>query len=233
MEFQRKSLGKIRDVSQGGRTVIFVSHNMSAVKSLTTRGLVLNEGRKVFEGATDDAVRCYVGGAGTGPSMGMRAIAGRGEHTVVRSVSLLDEAGNETQTYSIGQRLRIALEFETDGNPGLSIELFLLDASRFRIGLASLHQFEGGTLPRQPGVYSYEVDFAPIGLASGRYFLDVATSVANVNWDHFVESALEFEVVASNPRGLSWEFSQQRGYGCLALVAMEPPRFRRVADGSA
>jgi lipopolysaccharide transport system ATP-binding protein len=41
-EFQKKCLGKMKDVSKGGRTVLFVSHNMAAVKSLTTRGVVLH-----------------------------------------------------------------------------------------------------------------------------------------------------------------------------------------------
>src|SRR5690606_6630787 len=49
--FQRKCLGKMNDVSRtSGRTVLFVSHNMSAVASLCTRGLVLEQGGLSFEG---------------------------------------------------------------------------------------------------------------------------------------------------------------------------------------
>ena len=46
-EFQ-KCLGKMGEVARGGRTVVFVSHNMAAIKSLTTRGIVLDAGRAVF-----------------------------------------------------------------------------------------------------------------------------------------------------------------------------------------
>lgn len=59
-EFQKKAIGKMQDISQkGGRTVLFVSHNMAAVKSLCTRGIVLENGGVVFEGGIDEAVEKY------------------------------------------------------------------------------------------------------------------------------------------------------------------------------
>src|SRR5690554_631759 len=60
-EFQKKAIGKMQDISKGeGRTVLFVSHNMAAVKSLCTRAIVLEHGKTVFEGDTDDAVDFYL-----------------------------------------------------------------------------------------------------------------------------------------------------------------------------
>lgn len=60
-EFQRKALGKMKDVSQGnGRTVLFVSHNMAAIKSLCSRGVVLNNGMVAFDGDTQSAVDHYL-----------------------------------------------------------------------------------------------------------------------------------------------------------------------------
>ena len=59
-EFQKKCLGKMGDVASGGRTVLFVSHNMTAVRSLCSRCLVITDGRLVFDGDPDDAVANYV-----------------------------------------------------------------------------------------------------------------------------------------------------------------------------
>ena len=60
-EFQKKAIGKMQDISQGeGRTVLFVSHNMAAVKSLCTRAIVLENGTTVFEGSTEDSVYYYL-----------------------------------------------------------------------------------------------------------------------------------------------------------------------------
>jgi lipopolysaccharide transport system ATP-binding protein len=62
-EFQKKAIGKMQDISkQGGRTVLFVSHNMAAVKSLCTKGLVLRNGSTFFEGNIVNAVATYLSG---------------------------------------------------------------------------------------------------------------------------------------------------------------------------
>ncbi|MBD2752564.1 ABC transporter ATP-binding protein [Spirosoma validum] len=59
-EFQKKAIGKMQDVSRNeGRTVLFVSHNMAAVKNLCTKGLVLDKGMVSFEGKTVEAIDYY------------------------------------------------------------------------------------------------------------------------------------------------------------------------------
>lgn len=60
-EFQKKAIGKMQDISKtDGRTVLFVSHNMAAVKSLCTRAIVLEHGQIVFEGESDEAISFYL-----------------------------------------------------------------------------------------------------------------------------------------------------------------------------
>ncbi|HEU4794735.1 MAG TPA: ABC transporter ATP-binding protein, partial [Pyrinomonadaceae bacterium] len=54
--FQKKCLGRMRDISTEGRTVLFVSHNMAAIRSLCQRGILLAAGRKVFEGTAAECV---------------------------------------------------------------------------------------------------------------------------------------------------------------------------------
>lgn len=59
-EFQKRAIGKMKEVAEGdGRTVLFVSHNMASIKNLCTSGMVLQNGRKVFEGSSVDAVQFY------------------------------------------------------------------------------------------------------------------------------------------------------------------------------
>ena len=57
--FQRKSLGKMSDVAKGGRTVLFVSHNLGAVRNLCSRSLLLEDGVLKFDGATSEALAVY------------------------------------------------------------------------------------------------------------------------------------------------------------------------------
>ena len=58
--FQKKCLGKMKDVSRQGRTVLFVSHNMHAVNALCSRGLVLHQGRVAFDGTAAGSVARYL-----------------------------------------------------------------------------------------------------------------------------------------------------------------------------
>ena len=60
-EFQKKAIGKMQDVSKGqGRTVLFVSHNMAAVRSLCQKGVVLRDGMTDFMGTADEAINHYL-----------------------------------------------------------------------------------------------------------------------------------------------------------------------------
>lgn len=60
-EFQKKAIGKMKDVSKGhGRTILFVSHNMTAIKSLCERAILLENGEKIFEGNSDDVIHKYL-----------------------------------------------------------------------------------------------------------------------------------------------------------------------------
>lgn len=59
LEFQRRCLGRMQQVSASGRTVLFVSHNMPSVRALTSRSLVLADGQLIFDGSTDKAIERY------------------------------------------------------------------------------------------------------------------------------------------------------------------------------
>jgi len=59
-EFQRKCLGKMSDVASEGRTVLFVSHDMSAISQLTEETMVLEDGNLVYRARTDDAIDYYM-----------------------------------------------------------------------------------------------------------------------------------------------------------------------------
>lgn len=225
-EFQKKCLGKMGEVAKGGRTVLFVSHNMAAVKSLTSRALVLKRGELAFNGHTDDAIRFYADSMNQ-PVLENLKPWGSGHHASIKSVQLLDETDAPTGRYVPGKLLRLGVTLETDGTSSLSLETFLVDATRSRIGLSSLYQFHGQMLPTSPGIYNLVLNLEPLWLASGFYAIDMTTSLINTNWDHYVESAVEFEVEYFNPGGLSYDFKQTFGFGSLALLLSEPVAFSK------
>ena len=223
-EFQKKCLGKIGEVARGGRTVLFVSHNMAAVRSLTTRGILLDQGSLKFSGTSEQVIAHYA-------QMTSRAADtknrnwGKGQHTGIRDVRLLDKDNQPTTQYISGEPLRVDVIVETDGTPGMSLELFLVDATRTRFGVVSTYGFQGKTLPEKKGTYQVNLTLAPLWLASGSYSFDVSTSLVNIEWDHSIESAVDFHVQFSNPRGLTGDFKHSDGYGTLALLSEPEPQF--------
>lgn len=221
--FQKKSLGKMQEASKGGRTVLFVSHNMAAVTSLTTRCVVLNAGRVTFDGPSADAIEHYTQLGGRAASAGKSL--GRGLHTAITGARLLNAAGETVQHYAPGTPMRLEITFETDGASSLSLEAFLVDAVHQKLALASLHQFHGITLPNRAGRFRTVLELPGLWLASGAYTFDLATSIVNADWDHSVEDIVDFDVIASNPGGEAWDYKQSMGYGAFAMPCVSPPQF--------
>jgi hypothetical protein len=86
-----------------------------------------------------------------------------------------------------------------------------------RIGIFSLRQFCGMSIPRDNGHSTLTVEFPGLFLAAGRYTLDTTTSVANVKWDHYVSNAAVLEIEYSSPGNTGWNFQTSMGFGFLAL----------------
>ncbi len=74
-DFQRKCLGKMQEVAEGGRTVVFVSHNMAAVQRLCNHAFLLDSGHLVRAGRSDDVVAAYLEEAGPDQVGGEATIA--------------------------------------------------------------------------------------------------------------------------------------------------------------
>ena len=228
-EFQKKCLGKMESVSrQEGRTVLFVSHNMAAVQSLTSHGLVLESGRVAFDGSTSEAIQFYIDSVKGSQPIEPVTQQTRGTHTAIKGVRLLDSSNKPVRHYTPGENLNLEIEFETDGMPSLSLEVFLLDTNRTGLAIASTYQLQGINLPQRAGTYICSLKLQPLWLASGTYSLKVATSHVNHAWDQIVEDAITFEVISSNPLGFPWDFKYADGYGAFAMLCAEAPDFRRA-----
>jgi len=60
-QFQKKCMGKMESVGSEGRTILFVSHNMAAIKTLCGKGIVLSKGKMIYQGGVEGAVDQYLG----------------------------------------------------------------------------------------------------------------------------------------------------------------------------
>ncbi|MCC1484915.1 ABC transporter ATP-binding protein [Winogradskyella immobilis] len=113
-EFQKKAIGKMQDISRGeGRTVLFVSHSMAAVKSLCTRAIVLEHGSNVFEGDTDEAVDFYLQSNKVKELIllkNRKDRSGNGK-ALLSNVEILNSKNEVVESVISGEFLRIKLHF--------------------------------------------------------------------------------------------------------------------------
>jgi lipopolysaccharide transport system ATP-binding protein len=111
--FQRKCLGKMGSVAREGRTVLFVSHNMAAIRKLCTSAILLEHGRITVRGATDDVVDAYLAAAAECGEAEVELPAGR-EGAPGRGLRLrfFDREGTPRSRFRLGEPWRVAFDFE-------------------------------------------------------------------------------------------------------------------------
>lgn len=164
--FQRKCLGKMENAARAGRTVLFVSHNMTAVRTLCGRCLVLNGGRVDFDGGTTEGVDRYLAlaGSGDGGDSGERLWEGDAQPGTecirMRRVSVRNAAGDVTNEVRGDQPLGVELEYEVFQTlRGFRFHLTFETASGDTAFRITDHQQRTG--PLAPGVYTTRAVLPP------------------------------------------------------------------------
>ncbi|MCA9181672.1 MAG: ABC transporter ATP-binding protein [Planctomycetales bacterium] len=104
LSFQKKCLGKMEHVASSGRTVLFVSHNMAAIESLCSRGILLRDGGVVVDSDIASAVSHY-------REMSSPSAQGAScsQSSIIRSVEVVDESGEPTQYIPAGTDFTVRL----------------------------------------------------------------------------------------------------------------------------
>ena len=121
-EFQKKCLGKMKDVASSGRTVLFVSHNIAAVSNLCTSAIVMEGGRLIFQGSTQEGVSRYLNltTASTAVSKNLDQLRPSWAKPYIYGGRVLGPDGSERTSLPMGSNITIELDFHTPpGRPPL------------------------------------------------------------------------------------------------------------------
>jgi lipopolysaccharide transport system ATP-binding protein len=180
--FQKKCLGKMEDVAKGGRTVLFVSHNMGAVKQLCQQSIIIDSGKIFYIGENESAIRLYLNNSNNHFVPTINTInnmnrTGTGGGKIIR-VELLTNNGTQNNTIGIGESLTItfliSLEkeissivagIEVKSNMGIPILNLRTDSQGSSFGPYKkdslvLFTFKIPSMPFYPGIYKIEPWFA-------------------------------------------------------------------------
>jgi lipopolysaccharide transport system ATP-binding protein len=210
-EFQKKCLGKMGDVAQQGRTVLFVSHNMSAILRLTQESLVLEKGQLVLRAPSSEAVDFYLSAGNT--AAGERVWDTDeipADATPFRPIALRlhDKSGNVVDTIRSIEPFSIEMEYSLSAPlTGLRIGIYI-STSRGEYVLTSFdiddenHFDKHGS--REAGHYISRCTIPSDFLNGGRYLLGVNASSYHVRRYFMDEQALSFNVNTAGAPGMQW-----------------------------
>ena len=210
-EFQRKCLGKMSDVAQQGRTVLFVSHNMSAVLRLTQETLVIDKGRLVMRAPTTEAVDFYLSQGFS--QEGVREwredeIPASAEPFRPLAVRVCNPAGAISDTVRSREPITLEIAYRLNAPvQGLRVGIYLM-STRGEYILTSFdtddpEKFERYAT-RAPGEYVSRCVLPADFLNEGRYVIGVNASSFRVRRYFQDEQALTFNVDAAGAPGTHW-----------------------------
>ncbi|MGQ9833171.1 MAG: ABC transporter ATP-binding protein [Candidatus Villigracilaceae bacterium] len=215
-EFQKKCLGKMGDVAQQGRTVLFVSHNMSAILRLTSETIVLHKGKLIMRGPTQEAVDFYLssGQAQAGERIWEAdEIPASAAPFYPIALRLKDRRGQVVDTVRSVEPVTLEWEYRLSAPlTGLRVG-FYLSTMRGEYVMTSFDTDDGDMFERysvrQAGHYISRCTLPADFFNEGRYALGVNASSFGVRRYFQDEQALAFNVDASGAPGMQWPEPRQ------------------------
>ena len=202
-EFQKKAIGKMQDISRGGRTVLFVSHNMAAVKSLCTRGIVLENGGVVFDGGVEEALSRYYMSAYVDSNETPYGVYDFKNHVDKNSDYGIETAelycnGKLSEVVYTGSQLKLKLDFVSsrdffEGEVGIVIKD--LDQISY-IGINNKHLGTSIVVKEGKGSAIIIIDDFPL-FANGDYWINLYFGDDGPNYE-CLENAIKFKVVGED-----------------------------------
>ncbi|MEO2088901.1 MAG: polysaccharide ABC transporter ATP-binding protein [Gemmataceae bacterium] len=232
--FQKKCLGKMNEVAKGGRTVLFVSHNIPIVQSLCDRGVLLSGGRVEAAGPISEVAPRYLSGHAATGEYHRPTDPGRGIRLMSAKVTLLDHSTIDGQE-RVGV-LRLEAVIRSDRADRIGMDFRCHDASGGAVGLGSLGNLDSRlSFPIEPGDTVVVSDHWA-NLANGSYTLSLDLHYPGSHYVERLDHCLAFDLAAPPPAGAHRRLDHSWGYGGVqfesALVSCRPtPGGREVGAG--
>jgi lipopolysaccharide transport system ATP-binding protein len=210
-QFQKKCLGKMEDVSKNeGRTVLFVSHNITALKSICTSCIILQKGEKKFQGNVNESLEKYLNFDNELSSASRKYIREEtpSKHVFLKEAELIDVTHEEY--FFINLRLKIYSRDSTR----LSVNLRLKDELGFPAAYGCSHIFKPELHSMQPGENIVHIKTEKLNLAVGKFRLGIEIVLPGIESLDFVDDCIQFEV--SNDTTATYKFGVMQSWGFSA-----------------
>jgi lipopolysaccharide transport system ATP-binding protein len=202
-EFQRRCLGKMDEVSKGGRTILFVSHNLAAVQRLCGRSLWMRNGRAVDVGPSVDLIPRYLQQQNAGLAHGqitpgllfVQPTADQASEIWVNRVEMLAQSGVMKCELHTWDPVRFRVGFSSRRRfISMSVVIQVSTVDGTVILLTSTTPDRTRSFAVEAGSFAIDCDFPEFPLASGEYVLGVGLAIPGVEYVWRKEDLCRIEV---------------------------------------
>jgi lipopolysaccharide transport system ATP-binding protein len=175
-EFQSKCMGKMGDVARNeGRTILFVSHNMGAIKSLCPRTMFMERGKVTMSGETGDVIERYLSGDAEIDRYRVweKDFPGKGA-VQLRAIRILDELGSFENSLTSASAIKVVIEYELlEKVKDLRVAVNLMSFDGTEIFSTSDFNYHSENRLREPGRYMSVLTIPPNFLNLLRYYVSI------------------------------------------------------------
>jgi lipopolysaccharide transport system ATP-binding protein len=173
-EFQNKCLGKMEDVAQYGRTVLFVSHNMSAISRLCKRGIWLDDGKVAEDGPVDQVIQAYMYSGATETSPVIEFPVDQETDGQILGIECLDLLGNPSLVHLSQNPFSIKIRYRLSNhlaNYRLGVNIYT--PVGYEVLTRSNSDLDNTLWSDGPGTYTLRVDIPGHLIKPGQYLVTV------------------------------------------------------------
>lgn len=180
-DFQKRALGKMDSISKSGRTVLFVSHNMGSIRRLCTRSIMLQQGKIVMDGKTNDVIEEYLSGGDTQAermAVFSKGLISKDNTFKLNSVFIVDNNDSTSSILTNDKDIFIKLNYDID-QPirNLRVIFTLYAGSGDEIFYTSDYLFFDKSIARPAGNYESMCKIPGNFLNAGKYYIRVSVDV--------------------------------------------------------
>ncbi|WP_316804884.1 ABC transporter ATP-binding protein [Pedobacter nototheniae] len=220
-EFQKKCLGKMGEVSKGeGRTVLFVSHNMSSIESLCNKGILLDKSKILFEGGIKQSINSYNSLLSQENYIDIETYFAnnRNNNFLIKEILI-----NQQSTAFINIKdkiISVELRAESFIEDLIDIELYLVDpVKNISILFGSLYYTHGKKISVKNGEVNIKFDvILPDNIFSGNYNLNIMITIPGKLFLYKIENRYTLNIKGADcESGKNYNLEDNFGYGELKI----------------
>ena len=222
--FQEKCLGKMHELAQSGKTVLFVSHNMQSISSLCNRAIWIDEGQIIADGKPDEIIKKYFKKIkqSSNPDINLNDVRRRGGDGIIKfsNINLKDKNNNLTTKFIVGEEFKVKIKIQNTSNlisnSDLLIKIIITDQNNNKV-LVLNNMSDGHKIKLQKNLEYFDIKckLEKIPISVGIYKLSLEAWVNNGKADTITD-VMNFEIIPGDFSGFGFPESHSVNFHVIS-----------------